>query len=228
MNLRVFIGYDPREDAAYQVAAKTAAGFGCVVTPLRDDVLRASGLLTRPMDSRGGMFDLISGMPQSTRFAIARFFVPLLAHSGWALFVDCDVVFLRDPHELLTDIDHNKAVFVVKHGPLHSTERKMDGQPQIPYWRKNWSSVCLWNCSHPANQRVNLSMLNGWHRADLHAFKWLHDDEIGELPPEWNWLVGVQQKPANPAIAHYTLGTPNMAGHEASPHAELWTEASAR
>lgn len=228
MTLRIFIGWDPREAAAYEVARKTAESFGCVVTPLRDDVLRACGLLTRPMDSRGGMFDLVSGQPQSTRFALSRFFVPILAHQGFALFVDCDVVFIRDPRELGEYADESKAVCVVKHAPLPSTATKMDGQQQIPYPRKNWSSVCLWNCSHPSNRRLTLDMLNGWHRHDLHAFNWLHDSEIGELPREWNWLVGVEEKPPQPAIAHFTTGGPWLDGWRGGEYDRIWTEASAR
>jgi len=228
MTLRVFLGYDPREHAAYDVARKTAESFGCVVTPLRDDVLRACGLLTRPMDTRGGLFDIISGRSQSTRFALSRFAVPILAHDGWCLFADCDTLFLRDPHELPRSLDGSKAVYVVKHAPLPSTDTKMDGQQQVPYERKNWSSVALYNCSHPANRRLTLDMLNGWHRDDLHAFRWLHDSEIGELPPEWNWLVSVEDKPANPAIAHFTTGGPWLDNWHGGEYDQMWTEASAR
>ena len=224
MSLRVYIGHESREQAAYDVAAKTAKEFGCDVTPLYEHRLRLSGMLTRATDSRGQIWDLNSGAPQSTSFAIARFFLPLLAHSGWALFVDCDVVFLRDPHELLALADPRYAVMVVKHRhiPAPGESVKMDNQVQTVYARKNWSSVCLWNMEHIANKRVNLQMLNQWPGRDLHGFHWLHDDEIGELPPEWNWLVDVQPKPERPAIAHFTLGTPDMDGHEGSEHAELW------
>ena len=52
---------------------------------------------------------------------------------------------------------------------------------------------------------------------------WLADDEIGELPREWNWLVGCQDEPADPMIAHFTLGTPNMVAN--CPHADLWWQA---
>ena len=44
---------------------------------------------------------------------------------------------------------------------------------------------------------------------ELHQFKWLDDEkEIGNLPLNWNWLVG--EYPYNPDIklAHFTLGGP--------------------
>lgn len=226
--MRVYIGYDAREHAAYQVAAKTAEDYGCSVFPVYEDRLRTIGVLTRPLDRRGGMWDLNSNAPQSTEFAISRFAVPLLAHSGWALGVDCDVVFMLDPHQLERYQDDSKAVLVVKHSPLNSMALKMDGQVQTVYPRKNWSSVVLWNVDHPANKRLNLSTLNQWPGRDLHAFGWLADDEIGELPPEANWLVGVQPKPERPIIAHFTLGVPVMPGHENDEHAEIWTKASER
>lgn len=82
----------------------------------------------------------------------------------------------------------------------------------------------LFNCDHPAHKRLTLDALNGWHRDDLHGFSWLADEEIGELDSGWNWLVGIEPKPAFPMIAHYTLGTPDMEGHEHDEHAELWLE----
>jgi hypothetical protein len=228
--MRVFIGWDERERAAYDVAKRTAEDYGCAVSPLYESRLRKSGLLTRPVDRRhpegdGGKFwawDFNSSAPQSTEFAISRFFVPILAHSGWCLFVDADVVFLQDPHELLAVANPAYAVQVVKHKDFEAKGFKMDGQIQTSYRRKLWSSVVLWNVDHDANRRINLELLNTWPGRDLHAFGWLADEEIGCLPEEANWLVGLQEKPARPIIAHYTLGTPNLPGLESSEHADLW------
>jgi hypothetical protein len=228
--VKIFLGHDARqtEREAFAVAERSARAFGCDVIPLYEERLRLSGMLTRPMDRRGGMYDINSAAPQSTEFAISRFFVPLLAHAGWCLFADADVVFLEDPHELLQIADPAKAVQVVKHALDGQSGTKMDGQTQTAYPRKLWSSVTLWNCDHPANRRLNLTTLNQWPGRDLHAFKWLHDDEIGELPAEANWLVTMQPKPARPMIAHFTLGTPNMVGHENDEHAEIWIRESQR
>ena len=54
MNHRVFIGYDVREQTAYDVAVRSLLRFCpyAVVTPLRLERLAASGLLRRPMDRR--------------------------------------------------------------------------------------------------------------------------------------------------------------------------------
>lgn len=226
--MRVYLGHDRREQGAFDVAAKTARAYNCDVLPLYEDRLRLSGMLTRPLDRRGGMFDLNSNAPQSTDFAVARFFVPLLAHAGWALFADADVVFMQDPHEILAKADNTKAVQVVKHPPYELTATKMDGQVQTSYSRKLWSSVMLWNCDHVANRRLNLTTLNQWPGRDLHAFKWLADDEIGDLPVEANWLVGMMPKPERPIIAHMTLGGPWIPGWPPHEHDELWTAESER
>ncbi len=223
MILRIFIGYDQREQIAFDVAEKTARYWKHLVIPLYEERLRASGLLYRPTDRRHGIYDLNSDSFAATEFAISRFYVPLLAHSGWALFADSDVVFLEDPLELMAYADESKALYVVKHAAVEQGGgQKMRGQAQQWYPRKLWSSIVLWNCSHIANRRLNLTTLNQWPGRDLHAFRWLADEEIGTLPPEANWLVDLQPKPSRPLIAHFTLGTPDMPGYENSEHADIW------
>lgn len=99
---------------------------------------------------------------------------------------------------------------------------KMDGQAQTSYPKKNWSSVVLWNVDHPANKRLSLVDVQERRGFDLHQFYWLADSEIGELPREWNWLVGVQPKPAAPKIAHFTLGGPFLRSWAGAEHDETW------
>jgi hypothetical protein len=117
---------------------------------------------------------------------------------------------------------------VVKHEYQPREAAKMDGQIQTAYARKNWSSVILWNCAHPAHRVLRMGMLNRLPGRDLHAFCWLKDEEIGTLCQTWNWLVGTTAVPADidPArivkIAHFTLGTPDMPGYEDQEFADEW------
>src|SRR5205823_1871133 len=127
-----------------------------------------------------------SDAPMSTEFAISRFCVPFLQSEGWAVFADCDILCWSDINELFALANDKYAVMVVQHKPLSDTGVKMDGQMQTIYNCKNWSSLVLWNCGHPANQRLNLEKLNTWPGRHLHAFKWLQNGEIGELPEYWN------------------------------------------
>jgi hypothetical protein len=207
--MMLYMGFDEREKIAYDVACRSLRRFWDIEpTPLDAEKLAASGILRRTQDRRGRIWDLPSNAPCSTDFAISRFLTPILAQTGYALFVDCDVVFLDDPRKMLIEADATKAVQVVQHGKLRRGGLKMDGQDQTVYPRKNWSSVMLFQCDHPANRRLTLQDINERPGRDLHQFYWLNDCEIGELSPRFNWLVDIQDRPEQVVIAHMTLGGP--------------------
>lgn len=233
----VWIGYDPRESTAFAIAHYSIRMFDRY-TPIRGvvlDELRKQHLYTRETlsrissDGRIELIDVPSIAPGydgriSTEHANARFLVPRLAKSGWALFVDCDVMFLDNPDKLFALADSSKALMVVHHdyAPVEST--KMDGQSQTKYARKNQSSVMLINCDHPAHRKLRLHGINTLPGRDLHRFYWLDDEDIGELPPEWNYLVGVSKLPegVKPKLVHFTRGVPDMAGYEDQEYADEW------
>lgn len=234
MRLSVWIGFDMREAAAFAVACHSASARTFAPLQVRGVILPdliAAGLYDRPMlgyqklGQPALLFDEISGAPMSTAFAISRFFVPLLARTGWALFMDCDVLIRGNLMDLFAQADPTKAVMCVKHAFDHAEGTKMDGQAQQPYARKNWSSVMLINCDHPANRALDLKLLNSAPGRDLHRFCWLEDDLIGELDPKWNWLVGHSDPAIDPAIVHFTDGGPWFPGFENVPYATEWTEA---
>jgi lipopolysaccharide biosynthesis glycosyltransferase len=158
----------------------------------------------------------------ATEFACSRFLVPRLAQSGWALFMDCDMLVRTDLLKLFNQADPDKAVMVVKHNHQPPEGIKMDGQAQTRYARKNWSSVILWNVEHPANAALTMELVNTVPGRDLHRFCWLEDDLIGELHPKWNWLVGHSDPEVDPAIVHFTDGIPTMHGYEDCEYADEW------
>lgn len=232
MEIKVYIGYDPTEEQAVDKACRTLyKTSGLRPELLIQHRLRARGLFSRTMDRRalessGGSYDLLSNAYCSTDFSITRFLVPIICQSGWALFTDCDVIFMRDVHELISLADPSKAVQVVKHGlTLEEDSVKMVDRRQTSYVCKNWSSVILWNCAHPSNDRLSLHDVNTRRGLDLHQFYWLASKEIGELPEEWNWLVNVTPKPDNPGIAHFTLGGPFNKGWQPAPNDHIWLSA---
>jgi lipopolysaccharide biosynthesis glycosyltransferase len=224
----IFIGFDPRETDAFAVARYSAVRRLNLPIPVRGVVLtdlRTGGLYTRPTSRRDGrLWDDISDAPMSTEFACSRFLVPRLAGSGWALFMDADMLVRADLTTLFALADPDKAVMVVKHNHRPPESVKMDGQMQTVYARKNWSSVCLWNVDHPSNRKLTTELINSIPGRDLHRFCWLDDHEIGELPHHWNHLVG--EHPENPQakIVHFTLGTPSMPGYEQCEFADEWRE----
>jgi lipopolysaccharide biosynthesis glycosyltransferase len=181
-------------------------------------------LYWRPTMRRGHqLWDAISKAPMATEFAISRFLVPHLANTGWALFMDCDVLVRRPLDDIFALADPRYAVMCVKHVHEPVATLKMDGQVQTRYPRKNWSSVMAFNCDHPSNRALTLDLINTAPGRDLHRFCWLNDDEIGALPPEWNWLVGHSDPALDPAIVHYTTGSPRLSGaHISLPFADEW------
>jgi lipopolysaccharide biosynthesis glycosyltransferase len=176
--------------------------------------LRESGIYTRDVD-----------VLASTEFSFTRFLTPLLnGYDGWALFIDCDMLFIESPDKLFELADDKYAVMCVKHDYIPKSTIKMDGKTQHLYPRKNWSSVMLFNCSHPSNQRLTREVVNTESGAFLHQMQWLKDEEIGELPKEWNWLVGWHKEPEDgtPKLLHYTEGGPWFKGYEDCEYADEW------
>ena len=200
--MKIFIGYDAREDIAYQVCKYSIESRNpdAEVVKLKQKELKAAGLYWREKD-------LLS----STEFTFSRFLVPVMAeYQGWAIFCDCDFLWQIDPAEIMKYADDKYAVMVVKHDYTPPEGVKMDGQKQLPYPRKNWSSMILWNCAHPANRQITPEIVNTESGQYLHRFSWLKDEEIGELGKEWNWLVNHYHEPqdGSPVAIHYTEGGP--------------------
>ncbi len=173
----------------------------------------------------GQRIDTHDRKPFSTDFAFSRFLVPALSlYRGWALFCDGDFLFTADIANLFDLADDRYAVMCVKHDHVPSEGAvKMDGQEQTRYRRKNWSSLILWQCRHPANGSLSLECINKMPGQWLHAMEWLKDDMIGELPAMWNHLVGVSPPTSEmPCGIHFTQGIPTMPGYENCEFADLW------
>lgn len=230
--LRVFIGWDRRETEAYAVARASLlrhATRPVDVVPLQLWRLEAHGIMPRGriVERAGKLFDTVSEAHCSTEFAISRFVVPVLAHKGWALFVDCDVVFQADVAELFAEADERFAVMCVKHPDyLPASGTKMVDQVQYTYPRKNWSSVMLLNCDHAATLRLSVPVVAAATGRQLHRFEWARDEEIGGLSPRWNWLVGERPKPEQRGIDHFTRGGPWIRGWTPAEHDSIWMEAA--
>jgi hypothetical protein len=159
----------------------------------------------------------------ATEFAITRFLVPQLARADWAIFCDGDFLWRDDVARLAALADPRFAVMVVPHDYTPTEAVKMDGQIQTSYARKNWSSLMLWNCRHPAHAALP-GLVNRWAGRRLHGFEWLDDREIGTLPEAWNWLEGHSRPAIDPRAVHFTRGTPDMAGYAGVDYADEWRE----
>jgi lipopolysaccharide biosynthesis glycosyltransferase len=213
--MKVFVGYDPKEDIAYQVCRYSISKHNpsTKVFPIIQQELRNLGLYYRD-------FDPLS----STEFSFTRFLVPHLSeHSGWSLFCDCDFVWLDDVQNLFNLCDDRYAVMVVKHDYVPKKLFKMNGKIQTVYPRKNWSSMVLWNCEHESNKKLSINDINKKPGSYLHQFNWLVDDEIGEVPVEWNWLVGWNSR-SEPKALHYTEGGPWLDNYKDCEYNSIWNQ----
>jgi hypothetical protein len=216
---RIFIGWDKREPEAYDVAEfslKRRASIPVAVEPIKLDDLAKQGLYTRSIDPLA-----------STEFTYSRFLTPALAgFKGWALFCDCDFLWLGDIAGITKYTqDQSKAVYCVHHDYTPKETTKMDGAVQTSYPRKNWSSLMLFNCDHPSVKKLDVATVNRETGAYLHRMQWAADNEIGELPVEWNWLEGWNEKPASgtPNAVHFTRGGPWFKEWQNVEYGEEWT-----
>lgn len=216
--LKVFIGWDAREQDAYDVCVyslKKHSSIELEIIPLIKADLIKDGLYGRKQPEQA-----------ATEFAYTRFLVPhLCGYKGWGLFIDCDFLFTQDVRKLFDCRAKNYAIMCVQHDYVPKSNTKMDGQKQVSYPRKNWSSCVLWNCSHPKNNTVTPYQASNATGAFLHRFQWLQDSEIGSLPLEWNWLEGEYEKPVTPpAVIHYTNGGPWFKECQDVDYGDLWRQ----
>jgi hypothetical protein len=160
-------------------------------------------------------------------FITSRYLVPALQDfSGWALFIDSDTLFREDIAKLWALRDDRYAVQCVQHDYTSKARRKYRGSPieadNLEYPRKNWSSVMLLNCGHPAMRRLTPGYVARSTSQHLHRFEWLDDSLIGGLPADLNHLVGEYPRRDTAKIVHYTLGVPGFGNYVDCEHARDW------
>ncbi len=218
--MKIFLGWDSREAEACRIAAESIRRHASAPVEIIPISMQTVKEYSRPtVEKDGKLWDVISNAPMSTSHAIARFFVPYLCDfKGWAVFMDGDILVRRDVKELFDLADPHVPLQCVKHCYNPAEALKKNGDKQLSYHRKNWSSVILWNCADLANRRLTPEMLNEHPGLYLHGFSWLHEDQIGELPGIWNTLI------TEPALVHFTEGLPSIAGRETQPYADEWFE----
>ncbi len=139
-----------------------------------------------------------------TPFTFSRFLVPYLCnYDGWALFLDIDMVAKGDIAELFAKANEEYSVMVSKN--------KLQFE---------WASAMLFNCS-----KCQILTPGYIEKADkLHLINWAAQSEIGDLPREWNHLVGYDKPRTDAKLIHYTQGVPCFPETETCEWAGLWNE----
>lgn len=215
--IRLYCGYDPREDIGYRVFIHSVQEH-C-----------SEELVVRRLDA--------CGMPEgSNAFTFSRFLVPWMqGFKGWAVFADAsDMMVLQDLSELSRLFDPSYAVQCVQHAYQTRHPIKYIGTDMRchnrDYPRKNWASLMLINCEHPAWSEVTPEWVETMSEAPstLLGFKWMKPWEIGHLPPEWNVLADEGQELEGACLLHWTAGIPGFAHYAKAPGAALWHKTAKR
>lgn len=210
--LNLFCGYDDRETVGYHI--------------FTNSVLTRSSVTVSfiPLHS--------NGMQQGTnQFTLSRFLAPfMMGYKGHCVFFDAaDMICLGDVAELIPILQNmTKAVAVVKHDyktkhPIKYIGTSMES-PNLDYHRKNWASMMLINCEHPAWQAITPKSVDTWKMIDLLQFKFLDDSEIDSAPTEWNVLIDEDQSAEGAKILHWTAGIPGFKHYCDVPGSDLWRE----
>lgn len=209
--IHLFCGYDARE----------AVGFHTFVASV---IQRATvPVAIHPLDAKG--------LPQGTNtFTFSRFLVPwLMGFKGRAIFMDaCDMLLLEDIAKLDDLFTPGKAVQVVRHDYQTRNPVKYVGtpmqSPNLDYPRKNWASVMLMDCGHPAWAGMTPGRIEQFRDIPtrLLGLKFMQDADIGWLPDSWNRLVDEGQPVEGAKVLHWTAGIPAFTHYRNAPGADLW------
>lgn len=219
-NLNVFIGYDSSnygQELAYEVCKRSILKHTNkhvnFYKMIKSDMIK-EGIFTRT-DKDG-----------ATEFTYTRFFVPYLSnYKGYSLFCDSDFLWNCDINEIFENYkDPNKALSCVMHKYLNCNDKiKMDNQKQEWYPKKNWSSLILFNNEHESTKKLTLDNINIKSPKWLHRFEWAKDEEVLEIPKDYNYLVDYYYD-GNIKALHYTDGGPWHPSFENVSYGDLWLE----
>jgi lipopolysaccharide biosynthesis glycosyltransferase len=214
---KIFIGYDSRESICYDVCKFS----------IYENTKKNVEIIPIKLDEIANIYKREKDPLAATEFSYSRFLVPFFCdYKGIALFCDCDFVFLEDIQGIFDSYDDKYAAMVCKHNYIPTNTVKMDGCIQSSYPKKNWSSLILWNCSHPKNKVLTPELINSQTGKFLHRFEWLEEEDIGNIPLTWNWLVGWYKEPIDgkPKGLHYTEGGPWFENYKNCEYGEIWLE----
>jgi lipopolysaccharide biosynthesis glycosyltransferase len=211
--INVFIGYDSNEEVAYHVLVSSIirrTSEPVSITPINLNSLKL-------------IFNRKRTVLQSTEFSFSRFLVPYLSdYQGWSIFMDCDMLMLDDIAKLWELRNDKYALMCVHHNHVPDKNLKFLNQTQTKYERKNWSSVMLMN--NTKCTALTLQYVETASGLDLHRFRWLKDELIGEIPHRWNHLVDYDPNLPITEISnlHYTEGGPYFEDYKNCGYSNEW------
>ena len=215
--IRLFVGSDHREQIGLHVFLESV--WKHCKGPVEVTVLTPALATSLGIDTDG-----------TNSFTKLRFVVPYLcAFKGHALFVDgVDMLCRADLADLWSWRNWRFPLQVVKHDYRTQHPKKYVGTDMEArnedYPKKNQSSVMLFHCEAHEHRVLTPYFIDGQPGSYLHRFRWMDEEKVGELPKEWNHLVGEQDHDAAAKLVHYTLGIPGFSHYSTAPHSKEWKD----
>ena len=208
---KIFIGWDKRDSEAAELCKYTLQKKSTYPAPIElldETFLQQNKLPFQKTDECLGLWSQ------------SKFFVPYLCqYQNWAIYVDPGFIWLYDIRFLMQQLNHDKAVLVVKHGKQKlTTGTVFDDQPAATGTKVNWSNLILWNCAHPSNAKLTVDFVKSQPGQWLQKFSWLKDDEVGEIDASWAWLSGQYTE----TTTKYETPIKAINYHEGGPWLDNW------
>ena len=161
---------------------------------------------------------------QSTEFTYSRFLIPYLEnYEGFSIFLDDDILFTKSLWPMFYFLDPDDAVACIQYDFDKYPDTKFDGEKNVSYPKKLWSSLMIFNNGHEDCKKLTPEIVNTESGKFLHQFEWT--DKISQIPEHYVFTEGHDTRETNwrPSAIHYTRGGPWIEGMDITEIDELNT-----
>ena len=206
--LNIYIGYDSNHGDLHEVNKKS----------ILKNLKTSNGYLMKECSWEPEIKYLdISKLPdynreyanQSTEFTYSRFLIPYLEnYEGFSIFIDNDFIWRKNILPLFYYLNMDDAIACIKYPQIKHDETKFDGQVNIDYPCKLWSSLMVFNNGHEDCKKLTPEVVNTWTGKQLHQFEWT--DKISPIPEKYIFTEGYDNPDEKWDYTgiHYTRGGP--------------------
>ena len=160
--LNIYIGYDSNHGDLHEVNKKS----------ILKNIQTSNGYLMKECSWEPEIKYLdISKLPdynreyanQSTEFTYSRFLIPYLEnYEGFSIFIDNDFIWRKNILPLFYYLNMDDAIACIKYPQIKHDETKFDGQVNIDYPCKLWSSLMVFNNGHEDCKKLTPEVVNTW------------------------------------------------------------------
>ena len=154
---------------------------------------------------------------QSTEFTYSRFLIPYLEnYEGFSMFIDDDFIFEKSLLPMFYYLHPDDAVACIQYPQYKHDSTKFDGEINIDYPCKLWSSLMIFNNGHEDCKKLTPEVINTWTGKQLHQFEWT--DKISKIPEKYIFTEGYDDPKTKWDFngIHYTRGGPWVKGMDYS------------